>query len=76
MTDAAHVVLHVEARPSWACVACNRPWPCDQARAALTAEMEVTALRVHMWLRLEAAAGELPATTAAELFDRFLRWTG
>jgi hypothetical protein len=29
-----------------------------------------------MWTRLEVAAQDRPTDPAAELFERFLRWTG
>jgi hypothetical protein len=67
---------HIEVRPSWDCIACEKPWPCDPAREALAAELQPTALRIHMWLRLEVAAGDLPTTPAGELFERFLGWAG
>jgi hypothetical protein len=55
---------------------CEKPWPCDPAREALAAELQPTSLRIHMWLRLEVAVGDLPTTPAGELFERFLRWAG
>jgi hypothetical protein len=66
---------HIEARPSWDCRACGKPWPCDPTRDALAAELQPTSLRIHMWLRLEVAAEDLPETPAGEMFDRFLHWT-
>ncbi len=75
MTDDYGMTPHVAVRPSWDCVACDEPWPCDPAREALTAELSATSLRIHMWSRLEVAAGDLPTMPARELFDRFLRWT-
>ncbi|RZU50566.1 hypothetical protein EV385_2341 [Krasilnikovia cinnamomea] len=66
---------HIEERPSWSCLACGKPWPCDPARKSLAGELSPTGLRIHMWIRLEVAVGDLPPTAAAELFDRFLRWT-
>lgn len=66
---------HVEQRPGWDCLACERPWPCDTAREQLATELSATSLRIHMWTRLEVAAGDLRATLVGELFDRFLRWT-
>ncbi|MET8152649.1 hypothetical protein ACIBSW_30030 [Actinoplanes sp. NPDC049668] len=67
---------HVEERPGWDCRACGEPWPCEPARKDLAAELSPTSLRIHMWIRLEPAALDLPSGTARELFDRFLRWTG
>ncbi|GIF04308.1 hypothetical protein Asi03nite_18460 [Actinoplanes siamensis] len=67
---------HTEARPSWDCRACGKPWPCDPAREQLATAMTMTELRTAMWIRLEEAALELPPGPATELFERFLRWAG
>lgn len=74
MIYAADETPHIETRPSWDCLACDKPWPCDPAREALVLELSATSLRIHMWIRLEVAAEDLPASPAGELFDRFLRW--
>ena len=66
---------HIEQRPSWDCRACGKPWPCDPVRESLATELSPTALRIHMWLRLEIAAGDMPGTPAGEMFERFLHWT-
>ncbi len=66
---------HVAKRPSWDCRACDKPWPCDPAREALMAEMDITALRMYLWINLEEAMGDLPATPVREVFERFLAWT-
>ncbi|MEU4241208.1 hypothetical protein [Actinoplanes sp. NPDC026619] len=67
---------HVEERPSWDCRACGNPWPCPTARAELATTLAPTALRTNMWMRLEVAALDMPGGPAADLFERFLRWTG
>jgi len=67
---------HIEERPSWDCRACGKPWPCDPAREELAAALDPTALRSQMWTRLEMAVSDLPPGPSAELFERFLRWTG
>lgn len=69
------MVTHLPARPSWDCERCDRPWPCDPAREELAREYDRISLAMYAWDRLEEAAGELPPTPPAELFERFLRWT-
>lgn len=66
---------HHPARPSWDCVACGRPWPCDPARESLASRLDMIGLAMYGWDRLEEAAGELPGTPPGELFDRFVSWT-
>lgn len=66
---------HIEARPTWDCRACGEPWPCPDAQTELKAQMSPTSVRIHMWLRLEVAAEDMPTATALDMFDRFLRWT-
>lgn len=68
-------VEHQPARPSWDCVACGRPWPCDPAREHLAGRLDAIGLAMYAWDRLEEAAGELPNVPAEELFARFLAWT-
>lgn len=65
---------HLPQRPSWDCLCCAEPWPCDPAREELAARMDGITLAMYLWSRLEDAAGELPPTPPGELFDRFLRW--
>ena len=66
---------HVEEYPSWNCRTCGAPWPCPSARRVLLAEMDLTQLRIYLWLKLEQAVEDLPARPPAELFHRFLSWT-
>jgi hypothetical protein len=73
----------------WDCLACRKPWPCDPAREELPATHDAVQLRITMWgvleeavhilpptPALEEAVHILPPTPAAELFQRFLHWTG
>jgi hypothetical protein len=66
---------HEPDRPSWDCDTCGKPWPCDPAREHLAAYLGRVALAVHMWQRLEDAAGDLRTVAALDLFTRFLSWT-
>jgi hypothetical protein len=68
--------VHAPDRPSWDCLACSRPWPCDPAREALKTEMDMVGLATHMWERLEEAIRDLSPTPAVEAFERFIKWTG
>jgi hypothetical protein len=68
--------VHAPDRPSWDCLACARPWPCDPAREALKTEMDMVGLATHMWERLEEATRDLSPTPAVEAFERFIKWTG
>lgn len=69
------MIDHTPARPSWDCLACGRPWPCDPAREQLTRRYDGIGLAVYAWDRLEEAAGDLNGVPAEELFTRFLAWT-
>ena len=66
---------HIAARPSWDCLACGKPWPCDPARESLAAELDRVRLAMYAWTNLEEAAGDLRGMPAHEAFDRFLAWT-
>ncbi len=65
---------HLADRPGWDCRSCGKTWPCDPAREHLMTELSPTWLRIHMWLRLEEAAADIPHLTPSELFERFLHW--
>lgn len=66
---------HVAERPSWDCVACGKPWPCDPARERIKADMpDPTQQRIYLWLHLEEAAEQLPPMPVAEAIERFLSW--
>lgn len=66
---------HVAERPSWDCLNCGKPWPCDPAREALAAELGSVQLAMYLWTNLEEAAGDLIGMPVAEAFDRFIAWT-
>ena len=76
MAQPAEVGAHTPYRSSWDCLACERPWPCDPAREELRADHDRVQLAIYMWNRLEEAVTELPPSPAAELFERFIEWTG
>jgi hypothetical protein len=69
-------VDHIAGRPSWDCLVCEKPWPCAPAREYLATTLDRVQLAMTMWDHLESAAGDMPVGPPAELFDRFLRWTG
>ncbi len=66
---------HQPRRPSWDCLACRQPWPCDPARERLRLLYVRTTLSILMVDRLQEAVHDLPTTAPSELFDRFLAWT-
>jgi hypothetical protein len=70
------VRTHTPERPSWDCLACGQPWPCDPAREELKAELDRVSLAIYMWNRLEESVRDLPPTPPAEIFERFIKWTG
>lgn len=67
---------HIAGRPSWDCLACGKPWPCDPAREHLAATLDRVELATMMWGHLEKAAHDMPRGPVGELFERFLKWTG
>jgi hypothetical protein len=69
------MIDHIAERPSWDCVACGKPWPCDPARKALTAEMNRVQLAMYLWGNLEEAVGDVPGMPVAEAYERFIAWT-
>ena len=66
---------HIAERPSWDCLSCGNPWPCDPARELLATEMGAVQLAMYGWTNLEEAAQDMPTILPSELFDRFLAWT-
>lgn len=66
---------HLAGRPSWDCLSCGNPWPCDPARERLAREMDRSKLAVFMWASLEEAIGDMPTGPPTELFERFVKWT-
>ncbi|MEV1289038.1 hypothetical protein [Micromonospora sp. NPDC049679] len=68
--------LHVPDRPSWSCAGCGAPqWPCEHAKAELTATYDPVGLAMYGAERLAEAARDLPTATPEELFTRFVAWT-
>jgi hypothetical protein len=68
-------IEHQPQPPSWDCLACERPWPCDPARERMTRLYAATTLSIMMADRLLDAVGDMPTASPADLFDRFLAWT-
>ncbi|MEV2242832.1 hypothetical protein [Micromonospora sp. NPDC049891] len=52
---------HLPARPTWRCRRCGQPWPCGDARAALTVEYRGArpALAVYLACALADALDDL-----------------
>jgi hypothetical protein len=55
---------------------CDKPWPCGPARAGRKAEHGHVQVAIYMWQRLEEAVHDPPPAPAAEIFERFIKWTG
>lgn len=68
--SAAHRVL----RPSWTCASDGLPWPCSEARQALSVN-DLAALRQTMAKLMAIAGSELPDRRPEALYRRFLAWT-
>ena len=66
---------HLAQRPSWDCLTCGKPWPCDPARGRMAGEMDQVQLAMYAGTLLEHVAADQPGMPAAEMFDRFLAWT-
>ena len=66
---------HLAQRPSWDCLACDKPCPCGPARERMVGEMDEVQLAIYAWRTLEDVAADQPTMSAAEMFDRFLAWT-
>lgn len=70
---------HLPDRPSWACLACDNPWPCVTAQLRLAEEYTSAPLALTMYLTSQhvLAVGDIGETrTAADLYRRFLGWVG
>lgn len=70
---------HLPDRPSWRCLACDKPWPCVTAQVELLAEHDGHAVPLAMYLTGQhaLAVGDIGETrTAADLYRRFLGWVG
>ncbi|PRY17014.1 hypothetical protein CLV70_15710 [Pseudosporangium ferrugineum] len=63
---------HEARRPSWDCVKCGRPWPCDPAREHMKAYLGWVALRIYMWGRLDEATHDLRTVPVRELLARVI----
>ena len=71
-------VLHVPVRPVWSCSGCGPQvdWPCEYARAELTANLDPISRSMYAAERMVEAIADLPEeATPGELFTRFLAWT-
>jgi hypothetical protein len=75
MSQLRNTNRHDAGHPSWDCLACGQPWPCNMARDALKAVLDRMQLAVYMWARFDEAVNELPPHLPSELFKRFLKWT-
>ncbi|WP_406105406.1 flavin reductase [Micromonospora globbae] len=73
---------HAPVRPIWICAACAYPWPCEQARAELTAEYadDPKLLAIDMAQCLAEANADLSRICpeqppdGVETYARFLGW--
>ncbi|MFY1632955.1 hypothetical protein ACN27F_06640 [Solwaraspora sp. WMMB335] len=71
-------VLHLPVRPTWTCTGCgpDTGWPCEWARAELTANLDPISRAIYAAERMTEAAADLWRTaTPGELYQRFLSWT-
>lgn len=78
MTLAPEDVLHVPVRPVWTCSGCGPQvdWPCEYARAELTANLDPISRSMYAAERMVEAIADLPdETTPGDMFTRFLAWT-
>jgi hypothetical protein len=70
--------VHTNARPSWDCRTCGQPWPCDAAKADLSAEYRVSpsALKIYLSALLFDALEDLTlqCKLPTDLYERFLTW--
>ncbi|GIF39034.1 hypothetical protein BC793_106243 [Actinoplanes xinjiangensis] len=76
MAQPSPVTVHTPHRPSWDCLVCHEPWPCDPARDELRADHDHVQVAVYMWQQLEDAVHDLPPAPAVVFFERFIKWTG
>lgn len=70
---------HSPVRPSWACLACARPWPCPDAKVDLDEQYARfrSGLLLYLASSLADAAADLAlpgGTPAPELYERFMSW--
>ena len=64
---------HVFVRPSWACAACDQPWPCEPAQQRLREGRTLANLVILMAL-YRADAIQDTGLPVAEICDRFTGW--
>lgn len=75
------VAEHLPQRPTWDCLACEQPWPCDPAREQLVTEFQhmrysLTAYMAGQYGRaLEDLRQSLAADIPPDLHERFFAWT-
>jgi len=69
------VTEHLAHRPSWDCLVCGKPWPCDTAREAFMATMTRVERAMLMWAYLEDAVMDVRGMPMDEVFARFISWT-
>jgi hypothetical protein len=67
-------VGHDPHRPTWDCLGCGKPWPCDPAREEMAGENRITRA-ILMSMMLDKAAGDMPTAAPGELYERFIAWT-
>ena len=68
---------HTPKGPTWDCLACGQSWPCDPARESLGGELGGGfELAAYMVAQLSVAAADMPTAALAELYERFIAWTG
>jgi hypothetical protein len=65
---------HWPRRPSWDCLRCARPWPCDPARESL-AHDDANTRNIYLSIQMEQATEDMPTAPADDLYERFLGWT-
>jgi hypothetical protein len=67
---------HQPERPSWNCLACGNPWPCQPAWEYLRDVFPSAALAIYLTTMLGLAAADMPDARPAILYVRFIEQTG
>jgi hypothetical protein len=72
----AGVNLHSPRRPSWACIGCGGPWPCQTRRAQLRAQFSSAPVSLGLLMGgyFIDAAQDLRTEAAHDLYERFMGW--
>lgn len=70
---------HLPDRPHWRCRACDRPWPCPDARASLLHEYRSypSLLKIYLSAQMYEALDDFTAhgdSPPLDLYERFLLW--